>query len=98
MPGLDVLDAVAGGELNVIERHYQFLVIVGDEPEWRILAFNGGFVNKHVGGLHIKAVVVLYCHKIYFLVFYCKYKKKFSIMVENFGGLMIFFDYRRKNC
>lgn len=73
MPGLDVLDAVAGGELNVVERHYQFLVIVGDEPEWRILAFNGGFVNKHVGGLHIKAVVVLYCHKIYFLVFYCAY-------------------------
>ena len=31
-PGLDVLDAVAGGELNVVERHHPFLIIVGDEP------------------------------------------------------------------
>lgn len=31
VPGLDVLDAVAGGELNVVERHHEFLIIVGDE-------------------------------------------------------------------
>lgn len=65
-----MLDTIARGQLKIVKRYDDFLVVVSYNLKRSILTLDGLLIYKHIGYLHINSAVILDGYEVYLLILY----------------------------